>query len=93
MRIAPRLIWINVAAADFRHTGMTQHRQVADMSNWALTRLFNISFISIYIVGLLWEKSRRRRQATGRPPRPDGQGELKARRLPLVQWVLLTGWL
>jgi hypothetical protein len=83
-------------AADFRYASKWQKKRIAKMSHWALTRLFNLSFISIYVVGLLWEESRRRRQAARRPLRPDEQREQEARRLPLVQWggaLLLTSWL
>jgi hypothetical protein len=90
------LIWINAAAADFRYAGASQRRRITHMSNWALMRMINISFISIYVGGLLWEEGRRRREINRRPPRPDGKKEQEARRLPLVQWgsaLLVTGWL
>jgi hypothetical protein len=94
-RIAACLIWINAAAPGFRYAGTSQPRPIADMSNWALMRIINISFISIYVAGLLWEEHRRRREAAGRPPRPYGQREPETRRLPLVHCgsaLLLTGW-
>jgi hypothetical protein len=76
---------------------MSQQRRIADMSHWGLMRLFNISFISVYVAGLLWEETRRRRrEAAGHPPLPNGQRKQEARRLPLVQMagaLLLTGWL
>jgi hypothetical protein len=91
------LIWINTAAADCRYANIPQQRPIVGMSHGALTRLSNLSFISIYVAGLLCEETRRRRrEAAGHLPLPKRQGKQDARRLPLARWggaLLLAGWL
>jgi hypothetical protein len=49
------------------------------MWNRALMRLFSLSFMSFFIMGLLWEECRRRDQTAGRRPVPDKRKDEKAR--------------
>jgi hypothetical protein len=49
------------------------------MWNRALMRLFSLSFMSFFIIGLLWEEGRRRDEAAERKPVQDKRKDEKAR--------------
>jgi hypothetical protein len=45
----------------------------------ALMRLFSFSFMALFVLGLLWEGSRRQEQTAGRKPVPDKRRDGKIR--------------
>jgi hypothetical protein len=44
----------------------------------ALMRLFSLSFISLFVIGVLWDRDNRRSEATGHKPAPDKRRDDKS---------------
>jgi hypothetical protein len=49
------------------------------MWNRALMRLFSFSFMALFVLGLVWEEGRPRKQTAGRKPIPDKRRNGKTR--------------
>jgi hypothetical protein len=48
------------------------------MWNRALMRLFSLSFISLFVIGLLWDRDSRQGETAGHKPIPDKRKDDKS---------------
>jgi len=49
------------------------------MWNRTLMRLFSLSFMSLFVIGLLWDRNSRQGEASGHKPMPDKRKDDKSR--------------
>jgi|HubBroStandDraft_6_1064221.scaffolds.fasta_scaffold840555_1 hypothetical protein len=60
------LIYINAAAAGLPHSNCLQESWRTAMWTRTIMRLLSLSFISFFVIGLLWEEARRQSAPAGR---------------------------
>ena len=60
------LIYINAAAAGFRFLDRLQESRRTAMWTRTLMRLLSLSFMSFFVIGLLWEETRRQNAPAAR---------------------------
>jgi hypothetical protein len=65
-------------AAIFHDADHLRESRRTAMWNRALMRLFSLSFISLFVIGLLWDRDSRQGEAAGHKPIPDKRKDDKS---------------